>query len=78
MPDVIRHPAGGGGEGLDSCFRRNDGRLHRIVICASGSLVGICDTVKPFIGSAGLNGPMGIKTVDPRRRLSSQRRLPAM
>ena len=33
MPDVIRHPAGGEAGGLDSCFRRNDGRLYRIVIC---------------------------------------------
>ena len=36
MPDVIRHPAGGGAGGLDSCFRRNDGRLYRIVICSQG------------------------------------------
>ena len=41
MPDVIRHPAGGGGGGLDSCLRRNDGRLHRIVIGASLPLTGL-------------------------------------
>ncbi len=33
MPDVIRHPESGG-VGLDSCLRRNDERLHRIVICS--------------------------------------------
>ena len=40
MPDVIRHPAGGGSGFLPrikygaTFLRRNDGRLHFIVICS--------------------------------------------
>ena len=59
MPDVIRHPAGEGAGGLDSCFRRNDGRdmcrldrrLSPRVWVYSGDPLGSPTSVRPYASS---------------------------
>ena len=56
MPDLIRHPAARGAEGLDSCLRRNDGRLHSIVICSRDDPAGLTVDTTMLVDNA--QGPL--------------------